>query len=89
MKVFIWNIHDFGCRGRQNQLKDFIRINKVDIIFLQETIRLDFSLVELDSLEVGDKFFGRGSLPMATLGVFWLVLGIVCLILAQPLKAPS
>jgi exonuclease III len=29
----------------------------VDIIFLQETIRQDFTLAELDSLEVGDKFF--------------------------------
>jgi exonuclease III len=57
MKVFIWNIHGFGHRGRQNQLKDFIRINKVDIIFLQEMIRQDFSLAKLESLEVGDKFF--------------------------------
>jgi hypothetical protein len=31
-------------------------MNKVDILFLQETIRQDFSLGELDSLEVGDKF---------------------------------
>jgi exonuclease III len=29
----------------------------VDILFLQETIRQDFSLHELESLEVGDKFF--------------------------------
>jgi hypothetical protein len=29
----------------------------VDIIFLQETIRQDFTLAELDSLEVGDKLF--------------------------------
>jgi exonuclease III len=57
MKVFIWNIHGFGRRGRRNQLKDFLRLNKVDIVFLQETIRQEFSLAELDSLEVGDKFF--------------------------------
>jgi exonuclease III len=57
MKVFIWNIRGFGRRGRRNQLKDFLRLNKVDIFFLQETIRQDFSLAELDSLEVGDKFF--------------------------------
>jgi exonuclease III len=57
MKVFIWNIRGFGRRGRRNQLKDFLRINKVDIVFLQETIRQDFSLAELDSLEVGHKFF--------------------------------
>jgi exonuclease III len=57
MKVFIWNIRGFGRRGRRNQLKDFLRINKVDIIFLQEMIQQDFTLAELDSLEVGDKFF--------------------------------
>jgi hypothetical protein len=56
MKVFISNIRGFGRRGRRNQLKYFCRINKVDIIFLQETIQQDFSLAELDSLEVGDKF---------------------------------
>jgi endonuclease/exonuclease/phosphatase family metal-dependent hydrolase len=57
MKVFIWNIRGFARRGRRNQLKDVLRINKVDIIFLQETTRQDFTLAELDSLEVGDKFF--------------------------------
>jgi hypothetical protein len=57
MKVFIWNIRGFGHRDRRNQLRDFLRINKVNIIFLQETIRQDFLLAELDSLEVGDKFF--------------------------------
>jgi exonuclease III len=38
-------------------LRDYLRTNKVDILFLQETIRQDFTLGELDSLEVGDKFF--------------------------------
>jgi endonuclease/exonuclease/phosphatase family metal-dependent hydrolase len=57
MRVLIWNIRVFGRRGRQNQLRDYLRLNKVDILFLQETIRRDFSLGELDSLEVGDNFF--------------------------------
>jgi exonuclease III len=57
MRVLIWNIRGFGRRGHQNQLRDYLRSNKVDILFLQETIRQDFSLGELDSLEVGDKFF--------------------------------
>jgi exonuclease III len=57
MRVLIWNIRGFGQRGRQTKLRDYLRINKVNILFLQETIRQDFSLGELDSLEVGDKFF--------------------------------
>jgi exonuclease III len=57
MRALIWNIRGFGRRGRRNQLRDFLRNTHVDILFLQETIRQDFSLQELESLEVGDKFF--------------------------------
>jgi hypothetical protein len=57
MRALIRNIRGFGRRGRRNQLTDFLRNAHVDILFLQETIRQDFSLQELESLEVGDKFF--------------------------------
>ena len=56
MSIFIWNIRGFGRRDRRNQLRDYLRKMKVDIIFLQETIRQDFSLHELESLDMGDKF---------------------------------
>jgi exonuclease III len=57
MRAIIWNIRGFGPRGRRNQLRDFLRNSRVDILFLWETIRQDFTLQELESLEVGDKFF--------------------------------
>jgi hypothetical protein len=34
MRVLIWNFRGFGNRGRRNQLKDYLRKYKVDIIFL-------------------------------------------------------
>jgi exonuclease III len=57
MRALIWNIRGFGRRGRRDQLRDFLRKARVDILFLQETIRQEFSLQELESLEIGDKFF--------------------------------
>jgi endonuclease/exonuclease/phosphatase family metal-dependent hydrolase len=38
-------------------LKDYLRKYKVDIIFLQETIRQEFTLQELEGFEFGDKFY--------------------------------
>jgi exonuclease III len=38
-------------------LKDYLRIHRIDIVCLQETIKQDFSDQELRSLEVGEKFF--------------------------------
>jgi hypothetical protein len=57
MRALICNIRGFGRRGRRNQLRDFLINAHIDILFLQETVRQDFSLQELESLEVGDKFF--------------------------------
>jgi exonuclease III len=57
MRALIWNFRGFGNRGRRNQLKDYLRKYKVDILFLQETIRQDFSLQELEVFEFGDKFY--------------------------------
>jgi exonuclease III len=71
MRVLIWNIRGFGRRGRRNQLRDYLRTNKLDILFLQETIRQDFTLGELDSLEVGASFLvvASGKWP------FWGLVG--------------
>ncbi|KAK1693140.1 hypothetical protein QYE76_009837 [Lolium multiflorum] len=47
----------FGRRGRRTLLKDYLRLHKIDLVFLQETIKQDFTDTELRSLEIGDKFF--------------------------------
>ena len=56
MRVLIWNMRGFGRRGRRNQLREYLRKVKVDIIILQETIRQSFSDHELRSLELGGLF---------------------------------
>ncbi|KAI4987383.1 hypothetical protein ZWY2020_020183 [Hordeum vulgare] len=50
MKLLCWNIRVFGHLGRKRQLIDFIRQEGSDIVGLQETIRQDFSIQELQSL---------------------------------------
>jgi exonuclease III len=57
MRCLFWNIRGFGRRGRRTLLKDYLREHKIDIVILQETIKQDFTDLELRSLEVGDKFF--------------------------------
>jgi hypothetical protein len=57
MRALIWNFRGFGNRGHQNQLKDYLRKYKVYIIFLQKTIRQEFTLQELEGFEFGDKFY--------------------------------
>jgi exonuclease III len=57
MRALFWNIRGFGRRGRRTLLKDYLRIHKIDLVCLQETIKQDFTDQELRSLEVGDKFF--------------------------------
>src|SRR3954468_15085890 len=49
-RVFIWNIRGFVHEGRRRQIKDYIRLEVPDIVGLQETIRQDFSIAELESL---------------------------------------
>ena len=48
--AFIWNIRGFGQDGRRQQLRDYMREEDVDIVGLQETIRQDFSIPELQGL---------------------------------------
>jgi exonuclease III len=45
-----------GAIGRRKQLSDIRRDNRVDIICLQETIKGDFSLWDLESLSEGEPF---------------------------------
>jgi exonuclease III len=50
LRAFIWNIRGFGQEGRRRQLADYLRQEDVDIVGLQETIRQDFSIAELEGL---------------------------------------
>ncbi|CAM0884540.1 unnamed protein product [Alopecurus aequalis] len=56
MRGLIYNIRGFGQSGRRSQLKDYIKRERPDIIGLQETIRQDFTDMELRSLEFGGQF---------------------------------
>jgi exonuclease III len=57
MRALFWNIRGFGRRGRRTLLKDYLRLHRIDLVLLQETIKQDFTDAELASLEVGEKFF--------------------------------
>jgi exonuclease III len=56
MKVAGWNLRGFVRSGRKTQLKDFIRKEALDIIFLQETMHQDFTDQELRGLVNGEMF---------------------------------
>jgi exonuclease III len=56
MKILFWNIRGLGARGRQKQLKDLISFHRVDAVCLQETIKADFSVGELNYLSEGVSF---------------------------------
>nr|XP_051208064.1 uncharacterized protein LOC127323999 [Lolium perenne] len=57
MRALFWNIRGFGRRGRRTLLKEYLRLHRIDVVLLQETIKQDFTDAELASLEVGEKFF--------------------------------
>ncbi|KAF7016111.1 hypothetical protein CFC21_029793 [Triticum aestivum] len=50
MKLLCWNIRGFGHLGRRRQLIDYLRQEEIDIVSLQETIRQDFTIQELQGL---------------------------------------
>jgi exonuclease III len=56
MKILFWNIRGLGARGRQKQLKDLINFHRVDAVCLQETIKANFSVGELNYLSAGVSF---------------------------------
>jgi exonuclease III len=56
MRAAGWNMRGFGRSGRRTQLQEFIKKERLDIIFLQETMRQDFIDQELRSLVSGDLF---------------------------------
>jgi exonuclease III len=50
MRIAGWNVRGFSSIGRRTQLKELIRKDQIDIIFLQETIKQDFTDQELRGL---------------------------------------
>jgi exonuclease III len=50
IKTLIWNIRGFGVEGRRRQLKEYLRQENVDIVGLQETIKQNFLLADLQGL---------------------------------------
>jgi exonuclease III len=57
MRCLFWNIRGFDWRGRRTILKEYLSLHKIDMVFLQETVKQEFTDTGLRSLEVGEKFF--------------------------------
>ena len=55
MKILFWNIRGFGARGRRNQLRDLLSVERIDILCLQETKKESFSLSKFHGIG-GDDF---------------------------------
>ena len=50
MRALFWNIRGFGHDGRRRQLVEYMRDEHIDIVAVQETMRRDFAVPELDRL---------------------------------------
>jgi endonuclease/exonuclease/phosphatase family metal-dependent hydrolase len=74
MRCLFWNIRGFGRKGRRTLLKEYLRLHRIDVVLLQETIKQDFTDVELRSLEVGERLFWDW-LP-ATGQSCWMLIGV-------------
>jgi exonuclease III len=74
MKILFWNIKGVGGASRRKQLRELMQEHTIDVLCLLETIKADFSLSELRSLEEGGRFSwnwteARGHLGGTLLGV--------------------
>lgn len=56
MKILFWNVRGLGEKKRRGQLKELIDKNRVDILYLQETMKREVSISELRGL-VGNSNF--------------------------------
>jgi exonuclease III len=68
MRIAGWNMRGFTQSGRRTQLTEYIRKESIDAIFLQETIRQDFTDQELRKLVNGEIFTGIGNQQKGDLG---------------------
>ena len=50
MRPLLWNIRGFGQDDRLLQLIEYMRTERIDIIAIQETMRTEFSLSEVEHL---------------------------------------
>lgn len=56
MKIPFWNARGLGNPGRCKQLKELIHGNEIDVVAIQETIRADFSVKELNQFGIRGDF---------------------------------
>lgn len=56
MNILFWNVRGLGNPGRREQLTEILRKNKVEVVCLQETIRVSFAANELDRFCGGRDF---------------------------------
>jgi hypothetical protein len=54
--ILFWNIRGMGAMGRRNQLRELRHRYRVDAICLQETIKKNFSVWDLQSINEGETF---------------------------------
>jgi hypothetical protein len=54
MRVCFWNIRGLGGKGRRRQLREMIFKQRIDVIYLQETMKTHFSLANLRNLIGGE-----------------------------------
>jgi endonuclease/exonuclease/phosphatase family metal-dependent hydrolase len=54
MRVVGCNMRGFGRSGPRTQLKEFIKKERIDIVFLQETTRQDFTIMNRGFSQWGD-----------------------------------
>jgi hypothetical protein len=53
MRLMFWNIRGFGKTARRRQIEDFIFEEKLDGVGFQETIKTDYTQMELDDIAAG------------------------------------
>ncbi|KAE8801572.1 hypothetical protein D1007_22786 [Hordeum vulgare] len=61
MRALFWNMRGFGQDNTRRQLIDYIQDEHIDIVAVQETLRADFTLQELEHLS--SHLFAWHSLP--------------------------
>jgi exonuclease III len=52
MRCLFWNIRGFGRKGHWTLLKEYLRNHHIDVVCFQETVKQEFTDLELCSLEV-------------------------------------
>jgi exonuclease III len=67
-KVLFCNIRGLGGKSKRGQLKELVDKKKIDIIFLQETLKANFTSVQLKSFVRGQKFSWHWTIAQGHLG---------------------